>query len=263
MYASYAPVPGIQNQQMQQQQMYSTGPGPYQSMQQPMPQPTQQNQNQQLPLLPAMSGLHQDAGAYQADLRQSVGPGQYVLASFAAPHCRPCLAGDSRMTVGTSGVAACAMGSLVDVESELQNLTRPATLSPAGHYRGDGGPPTTCPGAGPLSVVPDCMGIPAVDTRLADPPCTLRGTGWNRFEWLCRDPQRNAITPFGAPVDTGLVVKDNHRPHLARPLDPSASLPPGAAQADPSVGAPEWQPDCAGQQVGAVGETPFLTWRHC
>ena len=209
---------------------------------------------------PALNSLLYDPATYRQSLRQSVGPGQYVLTPVT-PSCRPCLALDPRVAVGTSGVAACDPGrggqSLVDVESDLHNLTRPATHDPRGLYRGDGGAPVVC--ASSLAP-PACDGIPAVDTRLNNPPCTLRGTGWNRFEWLCQDPQQRALMPFDAYIDTAIVVKDNHRPFLARPVDQTLALPPGKDDRDATVGAPRWIPKlCNG--VGPVDEPPQLIWR--
>jgi hypothetical protein len=218
------------------------------------------------PLLttPALSSLRFDAGAYQATLAQSVGPGNYVLEALK-PHCGACLQGDPRVAVGTSGASICG-GQLVDVESELHNVGRRATLAPGGQYRGNGGPPTVCPGPanGRLQPFAACDGLATVDTRLANPPCTLRGTGWNRWEWLCQNPQDRVLMPFDAMVDTSLVVKDNHRPHLARPLDPTLALPPGGRVADASVGAPEWIPAaaCSGA-VGPTNEPPNMLWRSC
>lgn len=222
-----------------------------------------------MPLAPALTSLQYDYGAYRASIAQSVGPAHYMLAPFANPNCQNCLEADPRIAVGKSGAALCSKLGVVDVESDLHNLTRPATLSPDGLYRGDGGPPIVCDGLPPR---PDCKGVPTVDTRLVNPPCTLRGTGWNRWEWLCRNPQDNALMPFDAFVDTSLVIKDNHRPTLACPLDPSLALPPGCRDVNPMVGAPEWQPSCpsatpggsgGGLPLGPVGDTPLLLWRSC
>ena len=210
---------------------------------------------------PSLSSLRFDTDAYQATLRQSVGPGNYVLEPMK-PHCAPCLPGDARMHVGTSGVAMCT-GNIVDVESDLHNIGRRASLAPGGQYRGDGGPPSVCGANARLQSGVACDGIASVDTRLANPPCTLRGTGWNRWEWLCRNPQEHALLPFDAYVDTSLVVKDNHRPHVARPLDPTLAMPPGGRIADPSVGSPAWMPACSTANVGPTGEPPNVLWRTC
>ena len=46
-----------------------------------------------------------------------------------------------------------------------------------------------------LNDYPEC-GIPAEDTRLSNPPCNLRGTGINRWEYLDRNPQEFFEVPF-------------------------------------------------------------------
>ena len=33
-------------------------------------------------------------------------------------------------------------------------------------------------------------------TKLSNPPCNLRGTGWNRWEWLCQNPQDKVEIPL-------------------------------------------------------------------
>ncbi len=93
-----------------------------------------------------------------------------------------------------------------------------------------------------------------------NPPCTLRGTGWNRWEWLCRDPQLNTLVPFDTLIDSVLVVKDNHRPLLQRPLDQTAVLPPGKHQA-PQDGAPRWMPACVAPDPD--GPPPIMAYRTC
>lgn len=56
-----------------------------------------------------------------------------------------------------------------------------------------------------------------VETRLDNPGCTLRGTGFNRWDWVHMDPQKNVMVPFDFMVDTKQLAKDNHRPHIVRP----------------------------------------------
>jgi len=209
---------------------------------------------------PAMNRLMFDGPTYAAQLKQSVGPGQYVLSAYVAPHCEPCTQTDPEVSAGFGlGVGDCRETALVDVESDLQNIGRKWTRAPSGQYRGDGSAPATCAS----SRAPDCRGIATVNTRLANPPCTLRGTGWNRWEWLCQDPQQHATTvlPFFANENTSLVLKDNHRPVLAKPIAPTA-LPPGNRNLDASIGAPQWIPTCK-EAAGPVGESPIMLWRSC
>ena len=49
------------------------------------------------------------------------------------------------------------------------------------------------------------------DTRLSNPPSTLRGTGVNRFQSLCFNPQEKIFFPGSYQNSTRLIVKDNHR----------------------------------------------------
>jgi hypothetical protein len=182
--------------------------------------------------------LRYDTNTYRVDLQQSVGPGGYVLHT-PWPNCNPCFQGDPRVSLGTTGAATCAPSALVDVDSELIGITRRASRNPAELYK-PGGPPVCA-----STALPDCAArawLPVEDTRLSNPPCTLRGTGWNRWEWLCQDPQRNALMTMDININSQLVAKDNHRPNLPRPLDPTLALPPGARGAGDvdSMAVPEW-----------------------
>ena len=51
----------------------------------------------------------------------------------------------------------------------------------------------------------DCQ-IPAEDTRLSNPSCNLRGTGWNRWEWLCLNPQEKVEVPFDYNISNRIIV---------------------------------------------------------
>src|SRR3989338_5435 len=68
-------------------------------------------------------------------------------------------------------------------------------------------------------------GLWTEDTRLSNPPCTLRGTGWNRFEWLPADPQECVTEPFDFQINTKLLSKDNHRPCVPKPLNQNIVYP--------------------------------------
>jgi hypothetical protein len=71
----------------------------------------------------------------------------------------------------------------------------------------------------------ECM-VPREDTRLSNPPCTLKETGINRWEWMCYDPQDKAIEDFDRiPVNYRMVAKDNHVPCIEKPLDQSVFFP--------------------------------------
>ena len=68
--------------------------------------------------------------------------------------------------------------------------------------------------------------MPTVEnTRLSNPSCNLRGTGFNRWEWLCNNPQERVLIPFDVNVSNRLVVKDNHRPVIPTLIDQTSILP--------------------------------------
>ena len=59
--------------------------------------------------------------------------------------------------------------------------------------------------------------LPTEDTRLSNPASNLRGSGVNRFNPLCLDPQKGVI--FGAQYDvpTRMIAKDTFRPCVPTP----------------------------------------------
>jgi hypothetical protein len=98
-----------------------------------------------------------------------------------------------------------------DVESDLLNISRPTTKSACGQYDPAQG------AARHLTPMPETA-FPRVYERLVDPPCTLRGSGWNRWEWLCQNPQEMAMIPFEHFVNTQQYQKDSYQPQIALPL---------------------------------------------
>lgn len=195
--------------------------------------------------------LDYDPCTYRADLDQSVGPGNYLVAT-PGPHCLPCFSGDPWVQSGGAD-STCASRSLVDVDSELHNLTRPATNCPSGLYH---------PGKEPFCATrtdfPDCRTTVATDdTRLNDPPCTLRGTGWNRWQWLCTDPQDRVQMPFDWNIDSKLVSKDAHRPCIPSPIDQLAVMPPDYGNSDIE----SWRPTCP--PPAPLSSAPRVDWRSC
>jgi hypothetical protein len=123
----------------------------------------------------------------------------------------------------------------IDVESELRNLSRPASRCPSKQYlpkcsncgcRYQGQPcgadvsklckdcidgkiknGKSC-GDQDLVDFPDCH-FPVEHTRLND--CVPRGVGLNRFDFPCMDPQANLFFPGAIQIPSRLVEKDNYR----------------------------------------------------
>jgi hypothetical protein len=154
------------------------------------------------------TGLKYDTGAYIQDVKESLGPFQYLMQT-PNQHCTPCFPVDPTLRVGRSGVSLCPASKLVDLDSELHNRTRKLSHCPTEQFMPNG--EDYCK----LSNLSDCKTLQAntfEHSRLNNPACTLRGNGWNRWEWLCENPQNHAIREFQHSVNTGILFKDNHRP---------------------------------------------------
>ena len=144
------------------------------------------------------------------------------------------------------GPNACPPGKAVDDGSELEGLNYKSTKCSNDQYiPGKYSSKGACAAAG-TSKVRSCL-PPTEDTRLSNPPCNLHSTGWNRWEWLCWNPQDRAIIPFEWNTSYRIVAKDNHVPCFETPLDQLNHLPNGQEPSE-DVHEPEykWTPpaDC-------------------
>jgi hypothetical protein len=130
----------------------------------------------------------------------STGPGRYVL---GVPNNYGNAAYVPNPTVLNQrwGAAHDMSSTKTDVESDLRNIGRPSTRVIGGQY-------TPADGAArKLTPMPE-VDFPHTYERLVDPPCTLRGSGVNRWEWLCQNPQANVMMPFEYQVNTQQSHKD-------------------------------------------------------
>lgn len=186
-----------------------------------------------------------DKESYKQSINQSVGPGIYTMATPPIS-CKPCYPYPPTVRLQRQGVSILKNKSLIDVDSELSGITRklsknindqylpscPDSVCESGEVCGQG-VAGSCNGRkgerapdNNLLHMPDCF-VPAEDTRLTNPPCNLRGTGWNRWEPLCKNPQERVEMPFDWNINNRIIVKDNHRPCIPNPIDASAALPRG------------------------------------
>lgn len=172
--------------------------------------------------------LNDDICTYSHNLKQSLGVGDYMT-SAPRVECKACFHVDPRTRIGSGhvggtggeyGASTCEGKYLIDVNSELLNITRKASNCPTDKYSKD--KYKTCD----RNNLPDCKPLTSEDTRMSNPPCTLRCTGWNRWQWLCQNPQDKAIVGFQTNINNRIVVKDNHRPCIPNPLNQINSLPP-------------------------------------
>jgi hypothetical protein len=182
-----------------------------------------------------------DTCAYRHELYQTIGPAEYLLGQPAP--CKPCFVSDPHIRMQRFGASVSKQTALIDVDSELMGLTRKYSKCPEMKYipqcnltaNGGANPGGFAPnGFNNSSIKLDCQLMhfpedncfePVEDTRLSNPPATLRGTGFNRWEWLCRNPQERVLVPFDFNISDRTLAKDNHRPCVPNPLDQTLVLP--------------------------------------
>lgn len=153
------------------------------------------------------------------DVRVTTGPGRYIL---EAPngYANGTFAPEPTTRLQKWGDAQVDKYMKTDVESDLFNINRGTTREVCGLYDPNDNRMNTAS----KKAIKEAS-FPQTHTRLNDPPCTLRGSGWNRFEWLCQNPQDNAMVPFDWFVPGRLLHKDAHRPCIPTPLSPNPVLP--------------------------------------
>lgn len=187
----------------------------------------------------ASTSLATDTCTYQEKLRRSIGPGMYMLGTPGADCVQPCskdIPADPYLRYQAWGPGTCVPGSAVNDGSELLGLNYKSSKCSADAYMpGKYNTQGTCfAGARGKEKSPRECSAPSENTRLSNPPCTLRATGWNRWEWLCWDPQERATIPFDWNVSYRIVSKDNHVPCIETPLDQGDFMPKPGAHTPPA-----------------------------
>ena len=185
-----------------------------------------------------------DPCAYKQDLHQSMRVGNYALET-PARSCAACFSPDPHVRIqrGGGGAASCVPAALTDLDSEMMGLGTPLSRCPEQPARIG-----TCD----ASMPPECDSAPVTEaTRISNPPCTLRGTGWNRWQWLHHDPQERCCVPFDTQIANRIIVKDNHRPCVHAPADQSALLPQPKQQ----------QPEATHPPYATGRTLPMWHWR--
>lgn len=189
--------------------------------------------------------LNYDTCESKIAVKESVGPGLYQMGTPIL--CNTCYQDNPQIINQRGGVSMNSNtdwrfnSGPVDVETDLFNINRPATNCPSGKYEPQcpncktvlSGEPcgqgvakvchncrTVIPAGGmcnqDLVNMPDCH-FPVENTRLSNPPSTLKGTGWNRFDILCLDPQANIFFPGVLDTSTRLVFRDNFKACVRNP----------------------------------------------
>lgn len=177
--------------------------------------------------------LPYDICSYEQTLAETTGPGHYQLGT-PPNSCKPCHPTDARIRLQSGGVALNKNTNLIDVDSELIGISRNLSQCPDKKYLPVAENSKLC-GANGVNYTPspckvnintnkehisfDNCFIGSEDTRLSNPPCNLRGTGWNRWEWLCKNPQANLEEPYDFQINTRILAKNNHRALIPTPID--------------------------------------------
>lgn len=170
--------------------------------------------------------LNYDSCSYSEKLKRTIGPGLYSL-NTPRNDCSDCdnYPSDPALRFQNYSHGTCSMKTVVDDSSELLGINYKSSKCNTESYLPG---KYTATGACDLKSSQDprkCM-APREDTRISNPPSTLKGTGINRWEWLPCDPQERALEQFDhVPVNYRMVAKDNHVPIIDIPSDQTAFIP--------------------------------------
>lgn len=153
------------------------------------------------------------------DTRITTGPGRYILEAPSG-YCNAAFVPEPTTRLQKWGNAQVDTYGKTDVESDLWNINRNTTKEVCGQYD----PNDNRMNKADKRAINEAS-FPQTHARLNDPPCTLRSTGWNRFQWLCQNPQEKVMMPFDWNIPGRLVHKDAHRPCIPTPLSPEPVIP--------------------------------------
>ena len=159
------------------------------------------------------------------DLRLTTGPGRYQL-DVPTGGCDACFVPQPTIRQQKWGATLNDTYTKTDVESDLLNINRPTTRTVCNQYEPTKNDVNRTAVQSVKSVAKECS-FPQTHTRLVDPPCNNRAVGYNRFEWLCDNPQDTVMIPFDNLVTTRLQKRDEHRPCIPKPIT-ATGLPPEA-----------------------------------
>jgi hypothetical protein len=141
-----------------------------------------------------------DKSLYEDSVKRSQRVGQYRLEQPLFFNKAP-YPDDVRIG-NPSGPATTNFQNRVDLESDLKGYTRPPSKELVNQHN---------PGNNSYRLYNhNIVNFNVNETILENPPCTLRGTGYNRWDWLPINPQKAVTTEFNHMVDTRQLEKDRH-----------------------------------------------------
>jgi hypothetical protein len=142
------------------------------------------------------------------DARISTYAGRYAFTPYL--NCPSSFPVNATMRLQQSGNGWVAGKWRTEVESDLKGVGRPPTK-----WRADKllyNPTTNEINQLPIENSPDEV-FSQNFNRLNNPPCTLRATGWNRWETLLHNPQDTFETPFDFFIPSRDIDKMKCRTH--------------------------------------------------
>lgn len=193
--------------------------------------------------IPNDTRLIYDENSYNEKLKRSIGPGLYTI-NVPNNDCRDCsqdIPADPSLRYQSYGPSTCTMKGAVDDSSELLGLNHKLSKSNNKQYLPGS---YTATGVCNISGTTDSRKCnnPQENTRLSNPPTTLRATGINRWEWLCFDPQSKAIEEFDrVPINYRMVAKDNHTPIIEKLDNQDKFLPSNKYDEIPESPLEKWK----------------------
>lgn len=159
--------------------------------------------------------LNYDMCQYKQTINESTAVGNYMLGTPSSS-CEYCYPKPSSIRLQKAGNSINRSMPLVDIDSKLKNRNIQASKCIKESF--------TDLSNNNLTHWPDCF--PEInESRTSNPASNLRGTGYDRWEYLCFNPQEKATIPFSTNISNRIVAKDNHRPCLPTLVDGSKSLP--------------------------------------
>jgi hypothetical protein len=126
------------------------------------------------------------------DMRITTYAGRYAFVPFR--NCFETFAVNPTMRLQESGNSWVSGKWRTEVESDLKGVGRPPSKWRADDLLYD--PRTNAINQAGMTAAPDENTVPLNFNRLYNPPCTLRSSGWNRWQPLFHDPQATFETPF-------------------------------------------------------------------
>ena len=175
-----------------------------------------------------LTKLNYDQCSYNEELKRSMGPGFYATATLAndCMNCSQDIPSDPYLRYQKFGSGTCPPGSSIDDSSELSGRSYKTTKCSNDQYLpGKYSSTGLCKVDGSIQAR-DCGYRPTESTRISNNACNLRGTGINRWQWLCDDVQQHYTPSFNYNVSSRIVMKDDHVPCIEKPLDETNILPP-------------------------------------